>query len=80
MVCRYRGFDSLALLTMDVEKVKELIKQKMKDTDDEYKRQCSLYERDNMFAKPDYAWRDTRINAFKEALELVGMLNQIHNK
>lgn len=65
---------------MTKEKLIERIRAKIEDTEKEYKRQCDLWDRDERYSRPDADWRYTRIRAFNEVLELVGMLDNSHNR
>lgn len=64
---------------MKKEKIIALIKKRIASTQAEYDRQKDLYDKDKRYVQPDYCWCDTRIKAFNEALELIGMLDNNHN-
>ena len=65
---------------MDKEKIIEILKKRVRSENDELQRQISLYEKDKRYAKPDYSYTNGRISAFKETIELIGMLNKKNNK
>ena len=66
---------------MTKEKVIDIINRRIKETNEEIKRQEYLYKNDARYrVPPDYTWQDARINAFYEALELISMIGNDHNK
>ena len=64
---------------MEKNKIIALLKGRIASTQAEYDRQNDLYNKDKRYGKPDWCWCDTRIKAFNEALELIGMLDNKHN-
>ena len=65
---------------MNKEKIIQIIKSRIKATEEQLNREISLYEADKRYAYPDYGYADGRTKAFNEALELIGMLDKENNK
>jgi len=65
---------------MEVEKVKELIKDRIAKEKEELKQQEKLYTDDKRYGRPSYSYHEGKIRAFTEALELIGMANKPNNK
>jgi hypothetical protein len=65
---------------MDVEKVKKLINDRISREKEEIKRQEKLYASSPRYGAPSYSYHEGRIRAFKEVLELVGMIDKPNNK
>ena len=65
---------------MNKEKIIQIIKGRIKATEEQLNLETSLYASDKRYAVPDYSYADGRIKAFDEALELIGMLDKENNK
>jgi hypothetical protein len=65
---------------MEKDKVIELIRNRIKSDDEELQREIKLYEQSAKYAAPDYSYYAGRKKAFKEAIELIGMLDKKNNK
>ena len=69
---------------MDKSKVINLIKARIKSDEAELQREIKLYEQNGTYAPkydvPDYSYYAGRKKAFKEAIELIGMLDKKNNK
>lgn len=69
---------------MDKNKVINLIKIRIKSDEVELQREIKLYEQNGTYAPkyaaPDYSYYAGRKKAFKEAIELIGMLDKKNNK
>jgi len=61
---------------MDKTTVMNIIRKRIDEAKEELSRQEQLYAKDKGHAKPDYGWYATRIRAFNEALELIGMIDK----
>jgi hypothetical protein len=69
---------------MEKDKVIELIRMRIKSDEEELQREIKLYEQNGTYAPkydvPDYSYYAGRKKAFKEAIELIGMLDKKNNK
>jgi hypothetical protein len=69
---------------MEKDKVIELIRMRIKSDEEELQREIKLYEQNGTYAPkydvPDYSYYAGRKKAFKEAIELIGMLDKNNNK
>ena len=69
---------------MDKNKIINLIKVRIKSDEIELQREIKLYEQNGTYAPkydvPDYSYYAGRKKAFKEAIELIGMLDKNNNK
>ena len=69
---------------MDKSKVINLIKARIKSDEEELQREIKLFEQNGTYAPkyaaPDYSYYAGRKKAFKEAIELIGMLDKKNNK
>ena len=64
---------------MTKEKIISLIKKRISDEEKEYQRELELHHNSERYAQPNYSWFYGRIRAFREALELIGMLDKENN-
>ena len=70
-------------MIMEKSKVIELIIKRIKSDEAELQREIKLFEQSGTYAKydvPDYSYYAGRKKAFKEAIELIGMLDKKNNK
>lgn len=69
---------------MEKSKVIELIRSRIKSDEAELQREIKLYEQNGTHAPkydaPDYSYYAGRKEAFKEAMQLIGMLDKKNNK
>jgi len=68
---------------MEKSKIVEIIKGRIKSDEVELQREIKLFEQSGTYAKyavPDYSYYAGRKAAFKEAIELIGMLDKKNNK
>lgn len=69
---------------MEKSKIVEIIKGRIKSDEAELQREIKLYEQNGTYAPkydvPDYSYYAGRKEAFKEAIELIGMLDKKNNK
>lgn len=69
---------------MEKSKIVEIIKGRINSDEVELQREIKLYEQNGTYAPkydvPDYSYYAGRKKAFKEAIELIGMLDKKNNK
>ena len=69
---------------MEKDKVIELIRKRINSDEAELQREIKLYEQNGTYAPkyaaPDYSYYAGRKSAFKEAMQLIGMLDKKNNK
>lgn len=65
---------------MTKEKIISLIKKRINEDVEEYQKELEICDKDKGYEKPSYSWHYGRIKAFREALELIGMLDNSNNK
>ena len=65
---------------MEKSRIIDLIKERIEHAENQLQREIALYEKDKGYAAPDYDYYNGRVSAFKEAIELIGMLGKENNK
>jgi hypothetical protein len=65
---------------MEKSKIIELIRNRIKSDEEELQRQKRFFEENFKYAVPDYSYYAGRKEAFKEAMQLIGMLDKNNNK